>query len=480
MARVTTPSLVLRDVELDGARVDVAVAGGSVTALLPSGTARGDVVIEGRGGAILPGLHDHHLHLLAFAARHQSVSAGPPAVGAPADFDRVVAEADARTPPGEWLRVVGHEDEVGGPLDRARLDRLAPGRAVRVQHHSGALWTLSSTALTAIGIDVDARRAALPDGVEVDASGRPTGRFWRLDDWLRERLPAVAQPDLAAVGRRLASLGITGVTDATPTDDASAFELLAAAVTAGSLPVEVTVTGGVALAASTPPAPLRRGPVKLIVADHDLPGVADVAARIADAHGANRPVAIHCVTLEAAALCVAAWQDAGARAGDRMEHGSVLDLPVAGLLAELGITVVTQPAFVRDRGDHYLAAVDPDHHDDLYRCASLEVLGVRVGGSSDAPFGDVDPWRAIAAAVDRRTAQGAVLAPREAVDARRALGLYLTRPDDPGGATRRVSPTAVADLCVLDRPLADTLRRPDEVGVVATVRAGVVSHDASG
>ena len=473
-----TPSLVLRDVELDGARVDVAIADGSVTDVVPRGRGRGEMVVDGRGGAVLPGLHDHHLHLLAYAARRLSVVAGPPAVRSPADFDRVVTEAHARTRVGAWLRVVDHEDEVGGPLDRERLDRLAPGRAIRVQHHSGALWTLSAAALDAIGIDLRAGRGNFPDGVEVEASGRPTGRFWRLDDWLRGRLPAAARPDLAAVGRQLAGHGITGVTDATPTEDVSMFDVIAAAVTAGALPVEVTVTGGLALAGVVPPRPLRRGPVKLIVADHDLPGLDAIAARIADAHATHRAVAIHCVTLEAAALCVAAWQDAGVRAGDRMEHGSVLDVPFARLLAELGITIVTQPAFVRDRGDHYLATV-PGHHDSLYRCASLEALGVRVGGSSDAPFGDIDPWRAIAAAVDRRTANGAVLGAGEAVDARRALALYLTGPDDPGGATRRVAPNAVADVCVLDRPLGEALDRPDEVSVVATVRAGAVTHDVS-
>ena len=86
-----------------------------------------------------------------------------------ASFDDAVRRFHRDNEPGAWLRGVDHEDEVAGRLDRARLDRLAPGRPVRVQHHSGALWTLSSEALAAVGLDGS---DALPDGVEVDADGR--------------------------------------------------------------------------------------------------------------------------------------------------------------------------------------------------------------------------------------------------------------------------------------------------------------------
>lgn len=472
-----TATLVLRDVELGGSRVDVTVDGSLIATVAERRSAHGHTVIDGRGGAVIPGLHDHHLHLLALAAREGSVVASKPAVRTPADFDRAVVAAAARTPEGQWIRVVDHEDETSGPIDRSRLDRLAPRHPVRVQHHSGAVWTLNTTALAAIGIGPGGSSAGLPRGAEVDISGRLTGRLWRLDDWLRARLPAAARPDLGAVGRLLASHGITGVTDATPTDDRATFDVLAEAVLAGALPFDVAVTGGLALVAADPPAPLRRGPVKVVVADHELPGLDELAAGIAQAHAAQRCVAIHCVTLEAAALCIAAWRQAGVRPGDRMEHGSVLDRPVARELAELAITVVTQPAFVRDRGDHYLQAVPTKHHDDLYRCASLAAVGIPVGGSSDAPFGDVDPWRAIGAAIDRRTANGVALGLMEALDARRALGLYLTSPDDPGGNPRRVAPGAAADVCVLDRPLAEALRAPADVRVAATIHAGVTTHE---
>ena len=61
--------LLIRAAEVEGVRVDVRVAGGRVVALGAGLAGRpGEVVIEAAGGALLPGLHDHHLHLLAWAA----------------------------------------------------------------------------------------------------------------------------------------------------------------------------------------------------------------------------------------------------------------------------------------------------------------------------------------------------------------------------------------------------------------------------
>ena len=100
--------------------------------------------------------------------------------------------------------------------------------------------------------------------------------------------------------------------------------------------------------------------------------------------------------------------------GDRIEHGAVVPLELIGRLRDLGLTVVTQPGFVAERGDEYLADVDPADRPDLWRCGSLLAAGVAVGAGTDAPFGSADPWRAVAAAIDRRTEGGAMLGTRRA------------------------------------------------------------------
>src|SRR5262249_55249598 len=146
-------------------------------------------------------------------------------------------------PRGGWIRGVGYHDSVAGALDRRDLDALAPGATVRVQHRSGALWVLSSVGIARLGLD----RGADAPGAERDAARRATGRVYRADAWLRERLGAADPPDLAAVGAALARCGVTGATDATAGNGAAELAILEAAVARGTLPQRLLLMGGIGL-----------------------------------------------------------------------------------------------------------------------------------------------------------------------------------------------------------------------------------------
>lgn len=446
---MTEPTTTIVDAEVDGRVVDVRVVGDRIDAVGPALPTAGTRVVRAGGAAVVPGLHDHHIHLLALAARRRSIDLGP--VDDAAGFDAALRGAADH---GDgWLRVVGY-DERHGPLDAARLDRLAPGRAVRVQHRTGAAWMLSSTARGAV-------------------AGAPVHGWWhRPDETTRRSWSDESTPDLAATSRELARHGVTGVTDATPFEQLDGFATLAAARAAGDLAQRVMVTGGPALAPVATPAGLERGPVKVVVGDHSLPDPDELASTLAAAHRAGRPVAVHCVTRVALVLALIAWDAAGSIDGDRIEHGAVIPAELMATIAGLGLVVVTQPAFVRTRGDMYLDRVDPDDRPHLYRCGTLIEAGVGVGMSTDAPYGPADPWVAIAAAADRCTASGAVLGEAERVSARRALDGFLSDPDAPGGPPRRVAPGAPADLCLLDAPLDQVLDDPSSRHVVATWIAG--------
>jgi predicted amidohydrolase YtcJ len=300
-------------------------------------------------------------------------------------------------------------------------------------------------------------------GIERGADGAPTGRLWRADDWLRTRLPPGPPPDLASTGARLARLGITAVIDATPDLAGGAVDTLAGAVATGALPQRVTLLG-VPLDGGLPPG-LVAGPYKIVLADSGLPALDDLVDRIRVAHAAGRAVAVHCVTREALVLLLVALRTAGVRSGDRVEHAAVVPAELVGELAALGLRVVTQPGFLADRGDDYLRDVPPADHDDLYRCASLLYAGVPVSLSSDAPYGPLDPWAVLSAAVDRRTQAGAVVTPAEQISPAQALAGYL------GG--RRVVPGEPADLLVLDRPLAEQLAAPTADAVHRVLIGGV-------
>ena len=87
-------------------------------------------VLEAAGGALLPGLTDHHLHLHALAAARRSAACGPPAVRDATGL----AAALAAAPSDEhgWVRGVGYHTSTAGDLDVTALDRLHARRPVRL------------------------------------------------------------------------------------------------------------------------------------------------------------------------------------------------------------------------------------------------------------------------------------------------------------------------------------------------------------
>ena len=301
-AELALADLPVTDVRMSGGRVTECAAG-----LRP---APGEPDIDAASGMLVPGLHDHHLHLRALAAARASVAAGPPEVWTADDLAARLRAADADLPPGAWLRAVGYHESVAGSLNRQVLDRLLPDRPVRVQHRTGALWIVNSTA--AARLDLDGCELS---GVERDQADRPTGRLWRMDRWVADRVPA-ADGDLAAVSSRAAALGITGFTDATPSATAGDLASLAGAGVAQRLHCMAPAKAG------PPPPAITLGSVKILFDDATLPPFDDFADNIRSAHAAGRPIAVHCVTRVQLVLTLAALDAAGAaRRPDRARRG---------------------------------------------------------------------------------------------------------------------------------------------------------------
>jgi predicted amidohydrolase YtcJ len=458
------------------ADLDVRIAAGRVVECEPGlRPASGEEEIDAAGRALLPGLHDHHVHLRALAAAQASVQVGPGQVRSAAELSARLREADAAAAPGAWLRCVGYHESVAGPLDRWTLDRLVAGpdpdlepgrsgrrarpRPVRVQHRTGALWVVNSAAVAALGLD-DGDDLA---GIERGADGRATGRLWRLDRWLADRVPArtaEAAGGLASVSARAASLGVTGFTDATPGATGGDVAGLAAACADGTIAQRLLCMAaadafGASVSGASVSGAVRGrfsiGPVKIMLDDDTLPSLDSLADSVRRAHAAGRTVAVHCVTRVQLVLTLAALDVAGRRPGDRIEHGAVI--PAELVTALRGLTVVSQPHFVVERGEQYSRDVAPEDLPDLWRLRSLIDAGVGVAAGSDAPFGGADPWQVIRAA----TLRPAELGPDEAVDPQTAIRLFLGSPTAPA-RPRAVAPGVPADLVLLRCPPAEAFR----------------------
>jgi predicted amidohydrolase YtcJ len=279
----------------------------------------------------------------------------------------------------------------------------------------------------------------------------PDGRIPSGEARLAEAVPR-RQPDLSALGGQLAAYGVIGITDATPDLDHDDIVFLT-----------TTFTQHVRCLA----------PGKKILHDRQL-DLDGLTQWITDRHANSTPVAIHCVTAAQLVVTIAALRAAGTHPQDRIEHAAMVPDPNLRDLADLGVTVVTQPNFVVERGDQYLEDIPADEQNQLWRIASLIHADIPVAGSTDAPFGALDPWAAMRAAVNRATPTGHVLGPQERIEPLQALQMFLGSADRPA-QLRRIAPGQPGDLAILSVPPADALPALGSDLVVATVVAGALT-----
>ena len=68
--------MLIVNAEVDGVRLDVRFQDKILELSSSIQPAPGESVIDAQGGALLPGLHDHHMHFLATAAWANSVDCG--------------------------------------------------------------------------------------------------------------------------------------------------------------------------------------------------------------------------------------------------------------------------------------------------------------------------------------------------------------------------------------------------------------------
>lgn len=430
----------------------------------------GAIRVSGEGGALLPGLNDHHIHLAALAAAQQSLRCGPPEVvdaNALADALRRASE----TTDG-WLRGLGYHESVAGEIDAAWLDDHVADVPVRIQHRGGRLWVFNSCALQRLGVG--------PADPFERTGGKLTGRLYEGDGWLRERLASLGEggmPDLSGISKQLASFGVVAVTDTGPRNGLAELNWLGEANRNGELLQTVAVMGSSVLndVSGHPHADLRSAR-KFHLLESALPDIDRVIEEIRHSHAAERRVAFHCVTRTELVFALAAIREAGCLAGDRIEHASVTPPECMADIAELDLTVVTQPQLVHERGDQYLQSVHAEDQLWLYRLQGFLDAGIKLAGSSDAPYGSHNPWLAMHAAVMRETREGKPLGSAEALTAEQALRLYTAPLDCPDLGALSPKVGDVANLCLIRQNWAVARENLSEVAVRCCLREGNVIH----
>jgi predicted amidohydrolase YtcJ len=457
--------VLIKNAELEGRRpIDLRCQSGVICEMgdtikpLP-----GETVINAGGGALLPGLHDHHIHLHAFAASHSSVVCGPPRVANLKQLAEVLSDVGG----SGWIRGIAYHGSVAGDIDRWQLDDLVSDRPLRIQHRSGKLWIVNTAAADILELE---KHREL-EGVECDDSGRPNGRLFRLDEWLRKHIGSPGPPDVERVSKQLASYGVTGITDATPGNSGEELAIFKTAIEGNRLLQRVLLMGDMDLPLASHSL-IERGAYKVLLDEHKLPRVEQLTQQITQAHQQQRPIAIHCVTRTELVFALSTLLEAGHYPGDRIEHASVTPDEVLPLLREARVAVVTQHGFIAERGDQYLREVEPQYQEVLYRGRAFVEAGVPLAGSSDAPYGSADPWFAMRVAVNRKSGSGDYLGRGESLTPEQALALYTSPAGSPGAPARTIEIGQTADLCLLDRSWREARSRLVHRDVLATVKHG--------
>ena len=475
-------------------------------------------VIDCEGRRVVPGFIDAHAHLFAFAANLGAVDCSPRNVSSIADIQRAIRERAAAADEGEWLRAWGYDEfhlAEGRAPTRWELDEAAPRNPVKLTHRSGHASVLNSAALRVLGIGNETPE---PVGamIERDPSGELTGYVQEMEAELGARGVPIAAPHeaetfLEQAFRRLLSLGVTSLQDATPDGALGQWDTLEDLRRRGRLPLRVTKMVGAGdidalaereLGYGGGDAWLSVGPVKIMLNEtgrRTLPEAVELLERAWPAHAAGYQVAFHAVEeggLTAAAEAVEGLlrltlerttdvAGGGLRLHDhrhRVEHCGVCPPELARRLRAAGVVVVAQPGFVHEHGDRYLQQVDVERHAWLHPLSSLVEGGLRVALGSDMPLAPPGPLTAVAAAVTRASRRGAPINAAEAVDAAAALRLHTA-----GGAYAAadehlkgsIAPGQLADLVVLDGdPLTAEPAALGEISVAMTIMGGRVAYEA--
>ena len=424
----------------------VAVRGGRIVAVGTVADARRALdadpkLVDCAGGELLPAFIDAHCHLLAYAASLRSVDCSN--AYSISEIQRLIRARAAELPKGRWLRAVGYEETALAERrhpNRGDLDAAAPEHLVRLIHRSGHASVLNSAALQAAGISTATEEA--PGGsIDRDiATGEPSGLLLGMERVIARAVPAVPYEKLSDVVRdavqRFLSAGVASIQDATHTNGRAEWELFERLIMDGSLRINVVLMEGFDHLGELPEAAcggrLRRGPVKIMLRElgHELsPDEDELPAMVLEAHAAGRQVAIHAVGERAVVAAASAIQAAVAARPrpdhrHRIEHCGQLPPGMASRLVRLGVVVVSQPSYVRERGDRYLQFVPKDQRSRLYAFRTLRDAGVSLAAGSDAPVTAPEPLSSVAAAVERTTAAGMPLVPEQAVGVFDALSWW--------------------------------------------------------
>lgn len=470
-----------------GEPADLLIDGGRIVAVGGSIDAVGVEILDARGGFILPGLWDAHVHFGQWTRSRSWIDVS--GTDGPEGVCAIVAAAVAKAPGhrpivGFGHRTAGwHRYATVAELDAVSGDR--PVFLISGDAHNG--W-LNSAALRLM--DEPPREGTIDESPWFELLARISN--------LPGTRPTRAE-ELAAVNH-LASRGLVGIVDLEFSDavrdwqarvpdgvdsvrvragvyEAQVDDVIAARLRTGD---PLPGCGGIA----------TMGPVK-VISDGSLSTSTAWCDEVALGSGqlgapnispdrlrevlqratlAGLDVAVHAIGDLAVASALDAFEATGATGS--VEHAQLMRLIDVDRFAELGVTASMQPTHLtddRDLADSAWGAATSR----AFMARSLLDAGARIVLGSDAPVSPPDPWAAMAAAVWRSDDDRPAWHQEQAITAAEALAASVDG--------RRIAAGAPADIVVVEAdpllpgPAAEVAHRLRSMSVRATLCAGRVT-----
>jgi predicted amidohydrolase YtcJ len=444
----------------------VAVAQGKIVAVGAESDLRGlagasTEIVNLEGRTLVPGFEDAHAHIWK-AGQLLTTSVDLRRSKSIEEIGRLLQQRNAKLPKGAWLLGRGFNEislAEGRKPTRQDLDRFVADRPILLTRTCGHIFVANTLALKLAGIN---RETAQPEGgiIERDASGEPSGLLHETAVGLVNRvIPVPTKADYramveAALKHQL-SLGITSSSDCGVLP--GLLETYLEMDADGSLPARMLVmplgrpdgtSGPLALPAKHRSPMLRIDTVKFL-ADGGLSGgtaalsvpyrnssftgvtrfqTDELGELFTDAHRQGWRISTHAIGDTAIEQVLSLYERLGAHPlgfSHRMEHVGLASVAQLQRMARAQIYSVTQPIFLDELGGNFLAFIPDALSQRIYPIRTMLDAGLTVAFSSDAPVVSNDaPLAGIQAAVLRRTREGTVLLPEQAISAREALYAY--------------------------------------------------------
>ena len=464
-------------------------------------------VVDLQGNSLLPGFIDSHLHMLMYGTDRLGVDCKN-GVREMADITSRLASRAKETPPGDWVRGWGYNNEKLAESRHPRredLDRVSqehPEILVRTCNHISAV---NSRALEVLGISRDTPD---PEGgtIERDERGEPTGVLIETAHMMAFETSKYSPPAmleaLSIANREFVRLGITSVHEAGGYGPEQ-MRIMYRAVAAGVVKVRIyaivcslnrseefvrrAIDAGLVNGMGNEQ--FRIGPAKIFTdgsssgptcatrepytsAPNDY-GILyysqeQIDEILGEAHRNGFQITAHAIGDQAVEMVINCIEKALREHPredhrHRIEHAGMVPHDLMERMEKLGIVPIPNPAFFYEFGEGYIKNYG-ERVEHMFPMSEYSRRGIVAAAGSDTPVTVADPLRGIYCAVTRETESGTVVGGSQklaVLDAIRAFtynGAYASFEEDRKGS---IEVGKLADLVVLDGSILSA--SPEEI-----------------